>query len=368
MLSKFESECMDRALELAAKGRFSTSPNPNVGCVIAKDENIISEGWHLEAGGPHAEVMAILNAKEDLTGSSVFVTLEPCAHFGKTKPCVDLLIEKKVSRVFCGSLDPNQIVKEKGIEKLRSHGIEVITDLSVDTVMEQNKGYFYRHLKNRPRVTLKIASTIDGKIALANGDSQWITNELSRADAHLNRALSDVLITGVGTVLQDDPRFTTRVSDPSIQFKKPHVYILDSSLKTPIEAKILLQEDVFIVCTQEASIDRLKLFNSHRYKVIQQPVSGLVSLELLTEYLCSQEYNQVQVEAGAKINGSFMSEDLVDELLVYIAPKVMGASAQSMFDISELEHMNNLKEFKLFDIKQLGGDIRLRLRKKNDRV
>jgi diaminohydroxyphosphoribosylaminopyrimidine deaminase/5-amino-6-(5-phosphoribosylamino)uracil reductase len=368
MKSNFELTCMQRAVQLANKGAYTTSPNPNVGCVITKDGRVISEGWHYQAGGPHAELMAILNTQKDLSGSTVFVTLEPCAHYGRTDPCVDLLIKKKVQRVFFGSLDPNPLVNGKGAKRLQEHGIEVFEGLCKEQVIEQNKGYFNIYNKKRPWITLKIASTIDGRIAMANGESQWISNDQSRSDAHSHRAMSDALITGVGTIINDDPRFTVRLNDQNIKFKKPHIFILDSQLRTPINAQILKQDHVFLVCTQEAPLSKLNQFKELGCEVIQQPIAERVSLILLMEYLNNQEYNQVQVEAGTAVNGSFIGRGLADELLIYMAPKIMGSSGRSMFQIDEPTAINKLSLFRLLKVKQFGDDACMQLRLRSEDV
>ena len=368
MKSNFELNCMEQAVQLANKGIYTTSPNPNVGCVIAKDGRVISEGWHYQAGGPHAELMAILNTQEDLTGSTVFVTLEPCAHYGRTDPCVDLLVQKKVKRVFFGSLDPNPLVNGKGAKRLQENGIEVFEGLCKEQVIEQNKGYFNRCIKQRPWVTLKIASTIDGRIAMSNGESEWISNDQSRSDAHSHRAMSDALITGVGTVINDDPRFTVRLNDQDIKFKKPHVFILDSQLRTPVNAQVLKQEHVFLVCTQQAPSSKLSQFKELGCEVIQQSIPERVSLKLLMEYLKNQEYNHIQVEAGTEVNGSFISSELADELLIYMAPKIMGSSGRSMFQMDEPKGIKNLPLYRLLEVKEFGNDLCMQYRLRCDDV
>ena len=368
MYSAVDHQFMSEALAEAQKALYLSNPNPRVGCVIVKDGHVIGRGFTQKVGSAHAEVQALVNAKalgNDVTGSTVYVTLEPCNHTGRTPPCVDALIAAKPAIVFVAMSDPNPLVAGKGLERLKAAGIKVHCGLMESEAQALNPGFISRMTRGLPWVRMKIAASLDGKAALPDGRSQWITGPLARADGHHWRAQACAIVTGVGTVREDDPSLNVR--DVQTE-RQPWRIIVDSKLETPPTAKILNSVDqsgVIIVC---ASLDdpdmqkKAKVFVGRGIEVITMAnSSGKVDLPKLFSYLAKErEMNEIHIEAGFKLNGSLLREDCVDELLLYYAPFFMGEGI-GMANVSPLNSLTDKKEWKPIDRSLFGPDLRLRL-------
>lgn len=370
---------MKHALELAEKGFYSTKPNPAVGCVLAKEDKILGKGWHHKAGMPHAERVALADAQEnghDTDGATAYVTLEPCSHYGRTPPCSEGLIEAKVSRVVIAMQDPNPLVAGNGICMLKNAGIEVVVGLFEAQARKMNRSFIYAMENRMPYVRLKMASSLDGRTAMANGESQWITGSASRFEVHKLRALSGAIITGIGTVLADDPSLTVRLPDETLSEMQldeadcfPLRVVLDPQLDIPIDAQILDQPGrTLIICSdavygmQSEKIDRLKA------EVISQPALGedTLDLEAILSYLLKEEgVNSVMVEAGAILAGAFVRQGLVNELHSYIAPCLLGHEARPMLNLPGLKNISDKIEWTIEKMETFGEDIRLILAPKS---
>ena len=349
---------MTRALALAERGLFSTTPNPHVGCVIIKDGVVVGEGWHEKAGGPHAEVHALRAAGARANGATAYVTLEPCSHHGRTPPCANALIDAGVARVVAAMRDPNPQVAGQGLELLTLAGIEVQVGLLEGEARELNIGFVSRMTRGRPWLRLKTASSLDGKTALLNGASKWITGAAARADVQRWRARACVILTGSGTVLADDPQMNVRELDTP---RQPLKVIVDSGLSTPPSAKILLG-GAFIACA-EADYLRRTALEAAGAQILEIPdAHGRVDLAALLQEFGRQGINEVHVEAGATLNGALLAAGLVDEWIAYQAPVVMGHAARGLFNEPELTDMAERHQFNLLDMVQVGADLRLRLR------
>ena len=354
---------MASALRLAERGLFTTTPNPRVGCVIVKDGLVVGDGWQEKAGGPHAEVHALRAAGARANGATTYVTLEPCSHHGRTPPCADALIDAGIARVVAAMRDPNPQVAGRGLELLTLAGIEVQTGLLEGEARELNIGFISRMTCGRPWVRLKTASSLDGKTALRNGESKWITGPAARADVQRWRARACVILTGVGTVLADDPQMNVReiVASDQAGLRQPLKVIVDSHLQTPPSAKILMG-GAFIACT-EAEYLRREVLETAGAQVIELPgADGRVDLDALMLEFGRQGINEVHVEAGATLNGALLAAGLVDEWIAYLAPVAMGHAARGLFDMPELTEMADRRRFNLHDLRQIGDDLRLRLR------
>tara|TARA_B100000029_G_scaffold511396_1_gene605331 strand:+ start:589 stop:1701 length:1113 start_codon:yes stop_codon:yes gene_type:complete len=358
-----EQEYMSRAVQLAHKGLYTTDPNPRVGCVLVKADEIVGEGWHERAGGPHAEKVALEQAGEKASGSTAFITLEPCCHFGRTGPCVDSLIEAGISRVVCSVVDPNPLVAGVGISKLENAGINVDIGLCSDLAVNLNAGYFRRMKTGRPLVRSKLAVSLDGKTALANGDSQWITGEASRADVHTWRARSSAVLTGVGTVLSDNPSLNARLSRSNIDVMQPYRIVIDSKLQTPLDAKLVdLPGDLVIFINQETflkSNKKVNRFIEQGVAIESVPGAEQCDLNVVMRRLGDLEINEVWVEAGARFNGALLEAGLIDEIIIYVAPCVLGDDSRGMFSIEPFKMLEEKIQFKYEDIRNFGQDIRI---------
>lgn len=349
---------MARALRLAERGLFTTMPNPRVGCVIVKDGVIVGEGWHEQAGKPHAEVHALRAAGSQARGATAFVTLEPCSHHGRTPPCANALIDAGIARVVAAMRDPNPQVAGRGLELLTLAGIDVQVGLLEAEARELNIGFIARMTRGRPWIRLKTASSLDGKTALANGASKWITASPARSDVQRWRARACVILTASGTVLADDPHMNVREIEIP---RQPLKVIVDSTLRTPLDAKIL-RGGAFIACAA-AEPSRRAALEAAGAQVLEMPdAHGRVDLNRLMSELGRQGINEVHVEAGATLNGALLAAGLVDEWLSYVAPVAMGDAARGLFNIPELTDMAERRRFKLLDAAMLGADLRLRLR------
>jgi len=371
MYTAVDQQWMSEALAEAQKALYLANPNPRVGCVIVKDGQVIGRGFTQQVGGPHAEIQALANAKEngkDPAGSTIYVTLEPCSHTGRTAPCVDALIAAKPAKVIAAMGDPNPLVSGNGLEKLKAAGIEVQCGLMQSEAQALNRGFISRMTRGLPWVRLKIAASLDGKTALQNGESQWITGKLARADGHHWRAQACAIVTGVGTVKEDDPALNVREVQTQ---RQPWRIIVDSKLETPPTAKILNngnQSGVMIVCANlnsPESQEKAKAFEARGIEVIAiANAFGKVDLPKLLAYLAQErEMNEIHVESGFKLNGSMLREDCVDELLLYYAPFLMGEGI-GMANVPTLSSLKSRQDWQIIDQSLIGDDLRLRLIKR----
>jgi diaminohydroxyphosphoribosylaminopyrimidine deaminase/5-amino-6-(5-phosphoribosylamino)uracil reductase len=359
MFTADDHRYMARALELAERGLYTATPNPRVGCVIVRDGVVAGEGWHERAGGPHAEINALAAAGAKARGSTAYVSLEPCVHRGRTGPCADALIKAGVARVIAAMRDPNPLVRGKGLDALKQAGIATEAGLMEDEARELNIGFVSRMTRGRPWVRMKLAASLDGKTALNNGRSRWITGEPARRDGHHWRARACAVLTGAGTVRDDDPQLTVRdVPTP----RQPLRIVVDSKLETPPTAKILEGGGVLVAAARE---DRAKAaaLEARGAEVIVMPnPAGKVELEDLFRELARREVNEVHVEAGHRLNGSLVREGQVDELLVYLAPTLIGDQALGMFELPELTDLSGGRKVRIRDVRMIGADIRIMAR------
>ena len=352
----FDRACMARALQLAARGIYTTTPNPRVGCVIAADGVIIGEGFHEHAGGAHAEVNALAHTREqgrNAQGATMYVNLEPCNHHGRTPPCVDAIIAARIGRVVAAMVDPNPEASA-GASRLRAAAIPVEFGLCESQARELNAGFISRVTRARPWVRTKIAASLDGRTALINGASQWITGVEARADGHAWRARACAILTGIGTVLQDDPQLNVReVSTP----RQPLRVIVDRHGQTPASARVLNDAKVLIVTAGE----RNAAWPSHAEAIALPDADGRVDLPGMMRELAARGINELHVEAGAKLNGALLDAGLVDELLLYLSPHVIGDPARGMFERGSIvTSLAQRLEFTWHDIARVGADLRLR--------
>ena len=347
---------MARALQLAERGLWTTSPNPRVGCVLVLAGQVVGEGWHEKAGEPHAEVHALRAAGDKARGATAYVTLEPCSHTGRTPPCAEALIAAGVSRVVAAMTDPNPLVAGQGLAMLQAAGIEAASGLLENEACELNIGFVSRMTRGRPWLRLKAAASLDGKTALNNGVSQWITGPEARRDGQRWRARACAILTGIGTVRDDDPQLNVRdVETP----RQPLRVVVDSRLETPLTARILQGGPVLIAGAVE-NPEKSALLRSTGAEVLILPnAAGKVELKDLLEALGRRGINEVHAEAGFKLNGSLMREGLVDELLLYLAPCLIGHAARGLFNLPELATLDGKRLLQIRDLRQIGEDIRL---------
>lgn len=354
--SSVDHSMMARALQLAEQGLWTTSPNPRVGCVLLREGWIVGEGWHEKAGQPHAEVHALRAAGPKARGATAYVTLEPCSHHGRTPPCAEALIAAGVSRVVVAMVDPNPLVAGKGLALLQAAGIATAQGLLENEARELNIGFVARMTRGRPWLRLKTAASLDGKTALNNGVSQWITGPEARRDGHRWRARACAILTGIGTVRDDDPQLLVRDVETT---RQPLRVVLDSRLETPLTAKILHGGPLLIA----AAVDDTKkadLLRSTGAEVLILPnAAGKVELKDLLEELARRGINEVHAEAGFKLNGSLLREGLVDELLLYLAPCLIGHAASGLFNLPELTTLEGKQGLNIRDVRQIGADIRI---------
>ncbi|MBK5939371.1 riboflavin biosynthesis protein RibD [Halochromatium roseum] len=362
---------MARAVRLAERGLYTTDPNPRVGCVLAKQGQIVGEGWHRRAGEPHAERLAIDAAGKAARGATAYVTLEPCCHHGRTPPCTDALLEAGVRRVVVGMEDPNPLVHGRGLERMRAAGVEVITGVLEDDCRALNPGFDKRMRLGLPFVRVKLAASLDGRTALANGESQWITSEAARTDVQWLRARSSAIVTGIGTLLADDPSLNVRLAPASIAaleegepVRQPLRVILDSALRLPLAAKMLPLPGATLVATCVQDARRIAAVTSAGAEVWVGPPDafGRVDLEALLRYLAEREINEVLIESGPTLAGAAVQQRLVDELVLYQAPHLMGSDARGLFQLGPLVSMSERVPLDILDVRQIGPDLRLRAR------
>jgi diaminohydroxyphosphoribosylaminopyrimidine deaminase/5-amino-6-(5-phosphoribosylamino)uracil reductase len=372
-------EYMQRALRLAEKGLYTTEPNPNVGCVIVKNGKIVGEGWHQRAGQAHAEINALKQAGDNARDATVYVTLEPCSHTGKTPPCANALIDAGVKKVIVAMADPNPLVAGSGLKRLQDAGIETGLGLLEAQARELNPGFIKRMDAGRPFVRVKLAMSLDGRTAMASGESQWISGEASRNDVQRFRAQSSAILTGIDTVLADDPSMNVRLTAQQLNIvasqdadvgrnvawvRQPKRIVLDSQFKMPAAAKIFSQAGVSsggecIVYTA------LKVGNRDAYPFTIETIAvqdGRIDLHALMTDLAKKEINLVHVEAGSVLCGALLKNGLIDEIIIYMAPHIMGDNAKGLFHLPELEQMKDRIALTIKDVRSIGNDIRITAR------
>lgn len=360
MFDAFDHQCMSRALQLAERGLHGTDPNPRVGCVIASDGRVIAEGWHQRAGEAHAEPQALQAVGKAARGATAYVTLEPCSHQGRTASCATDLIEAGVSRVVAAGKDPNPNVNGRGFERLAAAGVQVDTGLLGEQAEALNPGFFKRMREHRPWVRVKLALSLDGKTALENGASQWITGAASRQDVQAWRARSSAVMTGIGTVRADNPSLNVRLAGA---VRQPLRLIVDSHWRTPPDARTLqLPGETLIAGVRDYEVPAELQSSSAELLPLKPDRAGRVDLPALLKALADRAVNEVQVEAGATLSGALLEQGLVDELLVYQAPIVLGSGSREAFAMSPLAEMQDRICLRKLESVTLGDDLRMRFR------
>ena len=379
-----DSQWMARALQLAERGLCTTRPNPRVGCVLVKDGVVVGEGWHERAGEPHAEVHALRAAGAAAGGATAYVTLEPCSHHGRTPPCADALIEAGVVRVVAATQDPNPQVAGQGIARLRAAGLEAECGLMEATARELNIGFFSRMQRGLPWVRSKIAASLDGRTALANGQSKWITGEAARQDVQRWRARSCAVLTGSGTVLEDDPQLNVRDWPPlaaegalhssgvptgappagAREGMQPLRVIADSHLRTPPTARILEGGNALIYTATPDAAKTAALEHAGAQVIVLPDAQGRVDLPAMLRDLAARGINEVLAEGGARLNGALLQAGLADELLLYLAPQMLGDMARGMAQLGELSSLEQRINLEWQDVRQIGKDLRIVVRMK----
>jgi diaminohydroxyphosphoribosylaminopyrimidine deaminase/5-amino-6-(5-phosphoribosylamino)uracil reductase len=355
MFTGADHQYMSRALELAASGMWTTTPNPRVGCVIVRDREIEGEGWHRRAGEPHAEVLALAQAAGAARGATVYLTLEPCSHHGRTPPCAEALVEARVARVVVAMEDPNPLVGGRGLARLREAGIDVRCGLLENEARELNIGFVSRMTRGRPWVRMKLAASLDGQTALPDGSSQWITGEAARADGHRWRARACAILTGIGTVKDDDPQLTVRAVDTP---RQPLKVLVDSRLEVSPDAAIVRGGNLLVACAQ-AEPGRAAALSARGCAVVELAnAHGKVDLPRLLRELAVRGVNELHVEAGHRLNGSLLREDCVDELLVYLAPMLLG-QATGMAALAPPATLARASRMLLQSVDRVGDDARI---------
>jgi len=359
---------MARAIQLAKKGQYTTHPNPRVGCVIVKDNEIIGEGYHQKAGQPHAEINALLqlhSANKSAKNATAYVTLEPCSHTGKTPPCANALIEAQISRVVIAMQDPNPQVAGQGIQRLRNADIIVEVGFLEEQARALNPGFIKRMEQGLPWVRIKLAMSLDGRTAMASGESQWITGSAARQDVQRLRAKADAILTGSGTILEDNPSLNVRISAEELGFsgdvRQPLKVIIDTQLKTPLDARLLSLEHNTLIFTENDDEKLKDAFYAMGAEVIllEKSQKDGLPLERILQQLAKREINEVHVEAGATLCGALLHENLVDEIIIYMAPTLMGSEARGLFNLPELNQMKDKVDLKIQDIRAIGDDWRI---------
>ena len=348
---------MARALQLAKRGIYTTDPNPQVGCVLVQNNQIVGEGWHQRAGEGHAEVNALTDAGDNAHGADCYVTLEPCSHFGRTPPCADSLIAAGVNHVYIAMMDPNPTVSGNGINKLKNAGIGVTVGILQQQAEELNPGFCQRMRLGRPYVRSKIAMSLDGRTAMASGESQWITGPDARQDVQKLRARSSAILTGIGTVLADDPALTVRPEGdwyPQDQSVRQPLRIVVANQSISQHARLFDDPYPVLVVT-----NKLQQVNKYAEIVTRADENGHVDLTKMMTELAKREINEVMVEAGSVLNGALLEAKLIDEIIIYMAPKLMGDSAKGLFHLPELQAMEQNINLTITDIRAVGNDWRI---------
>ncbi|MEH6532267.1 MAG: bifunctional diaminohydroxyphosphoribosylaminopyrimidine deaminase/5-amino-6-(5-phosphoribosylamino)uracil reductase RibD [Photobacterium frigidiphilum] len=367
MFSSIDHSMMLRAIELAKRGRFTTAPNPNVGCVIAQGSTIVGEGFHYQAGQPHAEVFALRAAGEQAKGATAYVTLEPCSHFGRTPPCAQALINANVSRVVCAMVDPNPKVGGRGIEMLQIAGIEVQTGLLAADAQALNLGFIKRMKTGLPYVQLKLAASLDGRTALSNGKSKWITGPEARADVQRFRARAGAILSTSSTVIADDPSLNVRWSElgepvhaeyPEAALRQPTRVIIDSKNRVTPDFKLFSLAGKTLLARAEVGQETWSDSVS-QVLIPKQDDSEQLNLMSLMLELAKQDINHIWVEAGAELAGGLLAAGLVDELILYQAPKLMGCDSRSLINLKGLTSMSQVLNLEITDVRMIGPDLRI---------
>lgn len=344
---------MKLALRLARRGLGSTHPNPMVGALVVEGGKVLGSGWHRRPGEPHAEVIALNEAGDSARGATMYVTLEPCAHYGRTPPCVERILEAGISRLVCATVDPNPLVDGRGIARLKEAGVEVEVGVSEEEARELNRAYFKYVTTGRPFVTLKWAQTLDGRIATRSGDSRWITGEGARRYAHRLRAEADAVVVGVGTVLSDDPQLTVRLA----RGRNPLKVVLDSRLRTPPTAKVLSGGKVVLATTELASSESRKALEEAGARVWVLPErEGRVDIEALLVKLAGEGKISVLVEGGREVLTSFLRRGTCDRIVVLLAPKLLGEGTDALGDLG-IERISDALSLRILRMRRFGGDI-----------
>ncbi|WP_020561610.1 bifunctional diaminohydroxyphosphoribosylaminopyrimidine deaminase/5-amino-6-(5-phosphoribosylamino)uracil reductase RibD [Methylosarcina fibrata] len=350
---------MARAVRLAKKGLYTTDPNPRVGCVLVRNGTVIGEGWHQKAGGDHAEIDALNNA-QDARGATAYVTLEPCSHHGKTPPCSLALIKAGVNRVVAAMEDPNPLVAGSGLRQLREAGVEVVCGILQSEAEALNPGFIKRMKEKRPLVRSKLAMSLDGRTAVASGESKWITSTAARNDVHRLRAKSSAILTGIDTVLADDPSLTARIQEDVLQ---PLRIVLDTHLKTPAHAQMAGLPGRSLILTGSDDPEKTERLQQNGFEIHRLPKkNGRMDLHEVLSFLAKQQVNELLVEAGPTLNGTLLAEGLVDEWIVYMAPCVLGDRGRGLFHLPGITAMADKKTLKLTDVRRVGKDIKFTLK------
>ena len=358
---------MARALRLAVLGLYTAEPNPRVGCVLVRDGEVVGEGWHQRTGGPHAERLALAMAGERARGATAYVSLEPCCHHGRTPPCTDGLIEAGVTRVVAAMRDPNPLVAGEGLARLLAQGIEVVEGLLEEEARRLNPGFIKRMEQGLPYVRCKLAASLDGRTAMASGESQWITSEAARRDVQYLRARSSAILTGVGTVLADDPSLNVRLAardlpgvEPEGPVRQPLRVVVDSRLRTPPTARMLgLPGTTLIACLAPEPSHAAQTKAAGAQVLATSAGPGGVDLEYLLRYLARQDINEVLIEAGTTLAGAALQAGLVDELVLYLAPHLMGDAGRGLCHLPGLELMGDRLPLVIRDVRLVGPDLRV---------
>ncbi|MCW9024323.1 MAG: bifunctional diaminohydroxyphosphoribosylaminopyrimidine deaminase/5-amino-6-(5-phosphoribosylamino)uracil reductase RibD [Gammaproteobacteria bacterium] len=357
LFSDADYRYMSHALQLAKRGLNTTDPNPRVGCVVVKQDSIVGEGWHVRAGEAHAEIHALQSAGDNAKGATAYVTLEPCSHHGRTPPCSQALIDAGLSRVVIAMQDPHSRVDGSGIQQLRDAGIQVDSGLLEDQAGKLNPGFIKRMKNKRPYVRLKMAMSLDGRTAMASGESQWITSAGAREDVQRLRARSSAIITGVGTVLADDPSMNVRLEGTE---RQPLRVVVDTNLSMPTTAKMLGLPGRTVIMTCSEDDDAIQALTEAGAEVLCMPYCNHnVSLANVLDTLAEMDINEVLVETGATLSGSMLQEGLIDELIIYMAPSIMGDNARGLFRLPNIESMDDKVKLDITDIRAVGCDWRI---------
>ena len=370
MKFNFDEKFMYDAIQLAKQGKFSTHPNPSVGSVVVKDGEVVGKGFHLRAGLKHAEINALEQAGDRSKGSTLYVTLEPCSFKGRTPACAKAIISAGVDRVVVGTIDPDPRNSGRGIEMLRSAGIKVLTNCLEAETSKLIKGHIKRFLFGRPFIRLKLAMSLDGKTALSDGRSKWITSEKSRSDVQKLRAISSAIVTGVGTILHDDPSLSVRLDDQDfpnrrevLSVERP-IYVLDSRLRSPLHSKVLERSSTVLVAVEKES-------KEHQYEneiLYAKKKSGRIDLPSFLNELAKREHTDVLFECGATLGGALVEEKLFDEIILYVAPKFLGNSAKSLLMLPELARISDYERLEIKDVRKIGDDFRVILSSQEKRA
>lgn len=369
--SVFDAKMMARALKLANQGKYSTTPNPQVGCVIVNNNQIVGEGFHRKAGDGHAEINALNQAAQNSVDSTVYVTLEPCAHYGKTPPCALALINAKVKKVVIACCDPNPSVNGNGVEMLKAAGIEVQTGLMQSAALSLNEAFFTRMIQRRPLITVKLAASLDGKTALANGESQWITSPQARADVQQYRASACAILTGADTVIADNPRLNVRVNELSSITAEKFVWREKQPLRVVIDSQNRLTQHQYqmfndgqaslvynIGNNEKLNSDQHKHINQKQVATLEKEDKNYVNLHLVMEDLAKEGINHLWVEAGEKLTGALFDLNLVDNLILYQAPKLLGSSGKGLTHLAPINRLDDAINGEIISVAKVGPDIK----------